>query len=626
MKILHLSPLTNRDVMEILCGSNLVPTPKEFVQSAKEYGLETLLRNPLTLQLLAKSVARQDWPRTRAEVYLRASRLLVTEHNEDHQLSARSQFSDDQKLHIAGRLFTIKILTGAEGYSVSADEDEACINHGNAQVDDPRGADAVLHSGLFKRGTPCQYVAFHEAIAEFLAGRYLASEADDRGLPVRRILSLTTGYDGVLLSQFRGLAAWVAAHSGQCRRELISADPIGAMLDGDVETFPVDDRIHVLESIHTKSKENPWFILNVQSNDPRFGALASADMAEYYARNLASPSRTDSHQVHAFFLLNVLKHGRPVSEVSDVALRVVEDDTWWLRVRIEALRVLMGLPSSNSRRREILLNLLRRVDSGEVTDNDDEMRGFLLRDLYPKVIGPEQILDYLRWPKEPDLFGTHQAFWNRYIAEQSTASQRAALMDRLLDHFAKLSQILQRRRIGADPFFNFVESIVSQTIPESGGNVTPHRLFRWLEVLTHPELRISPSVLDQVRTWLAGRNDLLPKVFECCVDHCLNRANFKHCFGRIMQYLGLDCVPNYAQMCMAAAARIQSDEASLVLKEHARSVLRANSAQIAQQGIDLSPPTTVGGPIALPSDQEQQVVDLPRWRDPLCGFRAKETI
>ena len=618
VKILYLNPLADRDVMEILQGANLIPAPKEFVQAAKEYGLATLLTNPLTLQLLAKSVAEQDWPRTRTEVFLRASRLLVSEQNEEHQLGAGPHISDDQKLHAAGRLFAIQILSGAEGYSVSKNDGGSCINISSAQVDDPNVANAVLHSGLFRQGAHGEFVAFHTAIAEFLAGRYLAREVGN-GLPVGRILSLMTGYDGVILPQFRGVAAWIATHSQLCRRELVAADPIGAMLDGDVATFPIDDRIHVLESINSKSKDNPWFILNVQSNDPRFGALASADMAEYYARVLGSASRTDSHQVHASFLLNVLEHGRPVQEITKILLLVVEDDTWWPRVRIEALDVLMGLPSSNSRRREILLDLLRRIDSGEVADNDDRLRGLLLGDLYPEVIGPAQILDYLRSPKDPNLFGTYQAFWTQSITKQSTSAQRAVLVDCLVERFPEISQVLREAMIGSNRLFDFVPSITTRALLESDGDVAPQRLFRWLEILTHPELPISPNDLDRVRAWLAGRNDLLRQIFECCVDHCLEQENFSQCLSCMEYYLGLDSAPAYAQMCRAAAGRVDSHEAALALEERASRYLHSHSSQIAQRVMDLPPPASVRDQPAGPGHQAQQCVEMARWQDPTVG-------
>lgn len=615
VKILHLNPLAYHDVMEILRGLNLIPAPEKFVQSAAQYGLGALLRNPLTLQLLAKSVAEQDWPRTRTEVYLQASRLLVTEQDEEHRLGSRIPFGTEQKLHAAGRLFAVQILSGAEGFSISETDGESCISISSAQVDDPLVADAALHSGVFRQGAHGEFIAFHEAVAEFLAGRFLANELGE-GLPAGRILSLITGYDGVILPQFRAVAAWIATHTPVCRRELVSADPIGAMLDGDVATFPVDDKIHVLESVNTKSKDNPWFILNVQSNDPRFGSLASGDMAEYYARNLGSPSRTDSHQVHAFFLLNVLKHGRPVSEISDMVLRVAEDNTWRPKVRTEALRVLVGLPPSDARRQEILLNLWHRVDSGEIADYDDEMQGILLRHLYPTVIGPGQILDHLRWPKQPDLRGSYQAFWNIFIARQSTTSQSAVLMDRVADRIPEIYDLLQVRFVGTNPFSNFLPSIATPTILEFGDEVTPQRLFRWLAALVYPALSVPLEFQQQVRAWLSSRRDLVGQVLECCIDHSLEQASFVDSLSQIGFYLGLDTTSDYAQICRAAAARVESSEAATVLRERASNSLYANSAEIAQGVIEsASPASALEDPVPT-GHREEQPVDLACWPDP----------
>lgn len=619
--ILYLNPLADRDVMEILQRANLIPAPKEFVQTAKEYGLGTLLTNPLTLHLLAKSVAEQDWPRTRTEVFLRASKLLVSEQNEEHQLSARIPFSAEQKLDIAGRLFAVKILTGKDGYSISANHGGSCITISDAQTNDPDLADTVLHSGVFKQGAAGQYVAFHEAIAEFLAGRFLASEVGN-GLPVGRVHSLMAGYDGVTLPHFRAVAAWIATHSPVCRRELVSADPIGAMLDGDVATFPIDDKIHVLESINTKSKDNPWFIYNLQSDDSRLGSLASADLAEYYTQNLGSPLRTDSHQVHVSFLLDVLKHGTPVSETSETVLRLAGDNTWRHEVRIKALEVLIRLPSSEVRREEILLNLWCHVDSGEIADGNDEMRGLLLQDLYPQAIGPSQILDHLRQPKEPRFFGSYRAFWDESIAKQSSALHLAVLMDRIADRFAEMSQVLWGHMIGANPFPAFIPSIATRAILESNGDVVPQRLFRWLRIFTNPELRVSQDDQDKVRAWIASHKDVRRQVFECCVDHCLAQANFKHCLSWMEYYLGLDTASDYAQMCKATAKRVENPEASRVLEDRAINPSQATPLQIAQRVIDV-PSASAGERSEILDHRERTSVDPARWKDPSVNTLAR---
>lgn len=585
VRVLHLNPLSDSDVMAILLESTSITDPDEFVRTAYEHGLGALLGNPLTLRLLARSVAQHQWPSTRSETYLRASGILAMERNEEHRLSTRSQFSSEAKLHAAGRLFAMKILTGTDGYGDSEHGEESLLCSGDAHAGDPHLVDVLLRSGLFRLGESGQHVPLHEAVAEFLAGRFLASQAD-AGLPIGRILALMTGYDGVTLPQFRAVAAWMAAHSRQCRRELISADPMGAMLEGDAASFPADDKIHILESIHAKCKENPWFIANVQWRDPRLGRLASADLAEYCARTLGLPPRSDSQQVLAFVLLAVLNHGTPVPELSDEILRVVEDGTWWPRIRIEALRVLLGLPPGDGRRQSILLSVLRRIESGEVEDRDDEIRGFLLRDLYPKTIGPEQILDHFGWPKEPDLIGTYLVFWDRSIAEQSTAAQVATVMDCVADRFAEVAPVLDGRMIGVRPFLNFIPSIALRAILESGDYVGPGRMFRWLEILARPEARISPVDRSRVQSWLAARPELLRGVFRCCVDHCLKQANFKHCLAWMEHSLGLDAVSDYAQMCLSAAAEVENPDAAALLQARARAITHR-----AAQPVENAPPS-----------------------------------
>ena len=623
VRVLHLSPLGERDVMAILRESTATAEPQEFVRTADANGLGALLENPLTLRLLARSVAELEWPRTRTETYLRASRILAMERNEEHRLSTRPQFSDEEKLRAAGRLFAMKILTGSEGYGDSADGGESFLSSGDAQAGDPHLVDVSLRSGLFRLGESGQHVPFHEAVAEFLAGRFLAGQVD-AGLPIGRILSLMTGYDGVTLPQFRTVAAWMAAHSLQCRRDLISADPVGAILEGDVASFPTSDKIHILESIDAKCKENPWFITNVQYRDPRLGRLASADLAEYCARTLGLGSRSDAQQVHAFVLLAVLNHGSAIPELSDEILRVVEDGTWWPTVRFEALRVLQGLPPSDGRRQRILLRVLRRIESGEVEDSDDSIRGLLLRNLYPTTIGPEQILDHFRFPKEPHLSGRYVVFWDHWIAELSTAAQVATVMDCVADRFAEVARVLGGRMIGVRPFFSFIPSIALRAILESGDDVGPRRIFRWLEVLARPEVHISPDDQGRVQAWLAARPQLLRGVCQRCVDHCLKQARFAECFYWMEHRLGLDAASDYAQLCLSAASKVENPDAAAWLETHVRA-----SAYLATQAVKDPPPSSPAAEgLTSPGNRDGHSIGRARGedhsRDPAARNRYRE--
>ena len=54
--------------------------------------------------------------------------------------------------------------------------------------------------------------------------------------PCGALLALMTGHDGSVVTEFRGLSAWLAVHSEQARTDLTDRDPIGVGLYGDVQS------------------------------------------------------------------------------------------------------------------------------------------------------------------------------------------------------------------------------------------------------------------------------------------------------------------------------------------------------------------------------------------------------
>ena len=53
---------------------------------------------------------------------------------------------------------------------------------------------------------------------------------------------MTSPADGRVVTELRGLSAWLAAYPGEARRLLIDADPVGVGLYGDIGEFPKDDK------------------------------------------------------------------------------------------------------------------------------------------------------------------------------------------------------------------------------------------------------------------------------------------------------------------------------------------------------------------------------------------------
>ena len=86
----------------------------------------------------------------------------------------------------------------------------------------PNRAGEAIVQGVGESGN--RFTPVHRHIAEFLGARYLARIIHD-GLPARRVIALITGEDGTVVTELRGLSAWLAAHCQDARADLIERIP-----------------------------------------------------------------------------------------------------------------------------------------------------------------------------------------------------------------------------------------------------------------------------------------------------------------------------------------------------------------------------------------------------------------
>ena len=265
VKVLRLDPLNEEAIHKILRDLK-VEDPEGFVEQAREQGLETLLRNPQSLLMLVEAVGGDAWPETRKEVYELACFKLAGEFNEEHQLATQEQIDPSMLLEAAGRLCAVQLLAGHAGYALigGASNEEypglesVPFKNGNARH-------AAVRTKLFVSSHEGHTTPVHRHVAEFLGARHLAGMVEN-GLPVRRILALMTGDDGGVVSELRGLSAWLATHSKTSRMEIIERDSIGTVLYGDVKGFSPDEKHRLIDGLHDASRKNPWILTDVAIN------------------------------------------------------------------------------------------------------------------------------------------------------------------------------------------------------------------------------------------------------------------------------------------------------------------------------------------------------------------------
>ncbi len=134
--------------------------------------------------------------------------MLVREPNGEH-LAANASITDaDQLIQAAGRLCAAQLFSGAAGYSLpdrtEPDGDFPAFTDVSGEADG--SARSVLGTRLFVGVSEGKLAPAHRQVAEFLAAQYV-SDLLDAGLPLGRILALTTGFDGDLVPSFRNFAS-----------------------------------------------------------------------------------------------------------------------------------------------------------------------------------------------------------------------------------------------------------------------------------------------------------------------------------------------------------------------------------------------------------------------------------
>ena len=324
IKVLRLDPLSDDDIREILTRNLGIEDAGAFVATAHERGIDALLANPQSLEMLAKAVRGGTWPETRKETFELACERLVHEHNTEHLLASRDAPPSSELLSAAERLCAVQLLTGRAGYALPGGESDGDY----LELDDVSGDRSqkrtfrhALGTRLFESAGESQRVPAHRQIAEFLAARYLAKSIDT-GLPVRRVLALMTGGDGGVVSELRGLSAWLAVHSRASRAEIVERDPLGTILYGDVREFSPDEKRRVLDSLERETERNP-LSRSAIGLDPRLGGLVAVDMEEIIRGHLRDPRRGDAGQRFTAILLGSL--------IQDSRFRRSPASSWRLR-------------------------------------------------------------------------------------------------------------------------------------------------------------------------------------------------------------------------------------------------------------------------------------------------------
>ena len=534
IRVLLLDQLSLQAVRELLAEEIGVDNAEAFKDEAEGRGLGAMLRNPQTLKLLTKAVVPGGtWPDSRLETLELACREMAAEYNDEHRHAGR-RHPTEVILDAAGHLCALLMLCGFEGYELASGGLAADSGAKGLPLLDDLGdtslvpsrevLKAALATNLFRPEGETGRVPSHRLIAEFLAGRYLA-QLIERGLPARRAVALMTGpSDGRVVTALRGLSAWLAAHPGEARRQLIDADPVGVGLYGDIGAFTLHDRERLLRSLVEFAAQGPLFGHAWQDHRTlgygddtawAFRSLASADMLESIRCVLRTPVGQPQRDRTTAFTLEVLSEVEESEKESLIPLvpdlmTILHDPDRppWVTAKAVDAYIQIAPPGEHSE--QVLVEHLEAIRNGMVPDPDEGMRVTLLKHLYPTVIEAAEVWRYGLPRPGHNSIGSLSSFWHLHVLPTYSDEWIAELLDPLSEDAQHLVPALAHSYLDDLPV-----QLLARGLRAFGDSLEMDRLFGWLDVAghTHRARRRNEGDARFVRGWLESRPQVQKAVF-----------------------------------------------------------------------------------------------------------------
>ncbi len=565
--VIRLDPLSKNDITQILARNHNVTDPEDFVEAARQRRIDNLLSNPQNLELLAEAVAQGKWPESRRDTFEQACGILVREPNSEHRAADPSTTDANALLEEAGRLCAVQILAGIAGYTLPdiAEPDQEYPSVTELAADTDGRSRQVLGTRLFSGASEGQLAPVHRQIAEYLAARHISRCLDD-GLPLPRVLSLITGFDGELLQGLRNFASWLAVHNRGSRRCLSRLDPSGLIHAADRDTYSPEEKREIVLNLCREWDHNAHASRSV-GRVTGIGRIVSPELEETLREIFSADQRDQVHQCYILLLMQMLADGEPLLDLADVLEAIVRDSTWYPSIRCGALDVLTGYAERDSLSSAALTTLMHDIGGGSVEDPGDELLGILLKHLFPRILTLQDVLPYLRAPRLTAHVGEYSMFWTEHVVRQSVPEQLAELLDAIIANGDRFKSFMHGEIARNTGMARLPVEALERFLRDSRGDVAAHRLYKWLRVFSDSGFETYDRDISSLQFGLRWNEETLKALIAHGVNECIARA--EECTGLVDCYLFGARPFDYGPWCVdqALAAGGQPDAESFYLGE-----------------------------------------------------------
>ncbi|NMC64014.1 MAG: HEAT repeat domain-containing protein, partial [SAR324 cluster bacterium] len=418
----ELCPLTKKDVEMALDAQGI--DKKAFLAEVQSKDVSGLAGKPLTLNFLMDVFLENKGhlPDRKSDIYSRGCGLLVQEPQEWKKVNPPKtpKLNLPQKIAVAERI-AIATLIGGKPTIVIENEDKLLDNevgitqlHGREIVDDvpvtlgDEEIKEVLNTGLFSARGNGKMGWAHQTYGEYLAARYIVRHQ----LPWKQIQSLLFQDPlkiGIfqVVPQLYEVGAWLASLELSFFDNAVLLDPEFLLLS-DANVITDQQKQALVEKLLVRLDRGELVDRWETFNDTNYKKLNHPDIAAQLQPYIEDSSKDMVVRRAAIDIARACK----VSSLEKLLVKIALDSNDNLSIRVHAALTVAHIGSDESKQA-----LKPLADAGFPDDPEDELKGAVLRALWPNHISNQEAFSLITPPKKRSFHGAYYGFVDKEFAE-----------------------------------------------------------------------------------------------------------------------------------------------------------------------------------------------------------------
>lgn len=418
----ELCPLTKKDVEVALDTQGI--DKEAFLAEVESKEVSGLAGKPLTLNFLMDVFIENKGhlPDKKSDIYSRGCELLAFEPDVSRRVnpSIKPKLNLPQKIAIAERI-AIATFIGGKPTIVIENEDKLLDNeigitqlHGREIVDDVPVAlgdeeiKEVLNTGLFSARGNGKIGWAHQTYGEYLAARYIVRHQ----LPWKQIQSLLFQDPlkiGIfqVVPQLYEVGAWLASLEPSFFDNAVMLDPEFLLLS-DANVITDQQKQALVEQLLIRLDRGELVDRWETFNDTNYKKLNHPNIAAQLQPYIEDSSKDMVVRRAAIDIARACK----ISSVEELLVKIALDSKDNLSIRVHAALTVAHIGSEESKQA-----LKPLADAGFPDDPEDELKGAVLRALWPNHISNQEVFSLITPPKKRSFHGAYYSFVDKELAE-----------------------------------------------------------------------------------------------------------------------------------------------------------------------------------------------------------------